>query len=134
ARTVALRAAFVDLQRRLGYRPDVEYPVELFTLDQVRAAIAADEPDEDQREIRQAFGDTKIVLVGSAELDEVMAMTGAAPSSGWSQVRSSSSARSGPGQRCCGASSARTAGFTRRTSCTSETSRSRSPAGTPNWP
>lgn len=78
-RTAALRAAFVDLQRRLGYRPDVEYPVELFTLDQVRTALAVDEPDEDQREIRHALGDTKIVLVGSAELEVLIAMAGAAP-------------------------------------------------------
>ena len=79
ARTAALRAAFVDLQQRLGYRPDTDYPVEMFTLDQVRTALTAVEPDEDRREIRQALRDRKIVLVGSARLEELITMADAAP-------------------------------------------------------
>jgi predicted nucleotidyltransferase len=78
-RTETVRAAFVDLQRRLGYRPDVNYPVELFTIEDAREALATDEPDDDQREIRHALQDVKIVLVGSAELEDLVTLAGRKP-------------------------------------------------------
>jgi predicted nucleotidyltransferase len=76
AQIALLRNAFFDLQRRLGYLPDPEYPVELFATDTVREALTADVPDEDQREVRRALVDTKIVLVRSAQLEEFIAMAG----------------------------------------------------------
>jgi predicted nucleotidyltransferase len=76
SRLAAVRTAFIDLQRRLGYQPDPEYPVELFSVDRVRAAIAVEAADEDQREVRRALRDTKVMLVDSAQLQEVIAMVG----------------------------------------------------------
>jgi predicted nucleotidyltransferase len=77
--TASLRKAFADLQLRLGYQPDLEYPVELFTIEAARHALVVHAPDEDQREVRRALTDTKIVIVASTRLDELILQAGGRP-------------------------------------------------------
>ena len=79
ATTAYLRSAFVELQLRLGYQPDLEYPVELFTIEAARNALLAHAADEDQREVRRALTDTKTVIVASAQLDELILQVGGRP-------------------------------------------------------
>jgi predicted nucleotidyltransferase len=62
-----LRSRFHDVQRRLGYTPDLQFPVEIFSVAAIRDALAVVEPDEDQQEIRRALTDKKIMLTGSVE-------------------------------------------------------------------
>jgi predicted nucleotidyltransferase len=62
-----LRSRFHDVQRCLGYMPDPQFPVEIFTVAAIGDALAAVEPDEDQQEIRRALMDKKIMLTGSVE-------------------------------------------------------------------
>ena len=72
----SLRSAFVDLQRRLGYQPDLEYQVELFTIEAAGDALTSRAPDEDQREVRRALTDVKTVIIGSQRLDELILQAG----------------------------------------------------------
>lgn len=76
-----LRAAFHELQERLGCTPDPEYPVELFAvaaataaLDAVERALAAGtagalDPTGDEREVVRALTGPRLVLRGAPELD-----------------------------------------------------------------
>lgn len=79
AAAVSVRTAFVELQLRLGYRPDLEYPVELFTVEAASDALAALNPDEDQREVRRALTDTKTVVIAGARLDDLILQAGGRP-------------------------------------------------------
>lgn len=87
--THRFKSGFAELQQRLGYCPDVEYPVELFTVEHCRAALAGDEltqairevgwhgavgPDlseADAVEIFRALLGERITVQASAQLDEL---------------------------------------------------------------
>jgi predicted nucleotidyltransferase len=77
AQTAELRSTFVELQRSHGYQPDPDYPVELFTVNEVRAAIATEAPDEDQREVLRALRGPKDILIDSEHLQQLIAAAGA---------------------------------------------------------
>jgi predicted nucleotidyltransferase len=78
-----IRADFHQLQQRLGYRPDPEFPVEVFSVAAVDAVLdtldnaitggtfAALPEDGDEREILRALTDTRWVLQPSADLDRL---------------------------------------------------------------
>jgi Nucleotidyltransferase domain len=62
-----LRSRFHDVQLSLGYTPDPQFPVEIFSVAAIRNALAVVEPDEDQQEIRRALMGKRIMLTGSIE-------------------------------------------------------------------
>lgn len=62
------RSDVAQAQMELGYLPDPDFPVEIFTLARASAAVAAEDPDEDQAEIIRALTDDQVVLVESAAL------------------------------------------------------------------
>jgi predicted nucleotidyltransferase len=86
-----LRSGFVDLQERLGYCPDVTFPIELFTVQQSRSALAGREVeqaiqlacssgtlstdllDSDGVEVLRALLGTRLTVRASAQLDELTA-------------------------------------------------------------
>lgn len=86
-----LRSGFVDLQERLGYRPDVNFPIELFTVHQSQSALAGSEVkqaiqlacssgtvssdllDSDGVEVLRALLGTRLTVRASAQLDELTA-------------------------------------------------------------
>lgn len=72
----AIRERFRELQVELGFWPDPLHPVELFTVTSAAQALQAGEPDEDQREIRKALRDRKIVVLDSSELNALFAISG----------------------------------------------------------
>lgn len=87
-----LRASFVQLQERLGYTPDPDYPVELFTVQQIRAALLGHkvahaieqalageelEPElaeADEVEILRALLGSRLTVRASPQLDELTAL------------------------------------------------------------
>ncbi len=80
-----LRAGFHRLQERLGWTPDPQYPVELFStaaagaaLDGLAGALAAGTSDRldpvgDEREVLRALTGPRLVLLGGPELDRLTA-------------------------------------------------------------
>jgi len=80
-----IRAEFARLQRRLGYTPDAEHPVELFTsadaagaLDDAERAIRDGRLDRltaegDEREVLHALTDSRLLLLGGDSLDSLTA-------------------------------------------------------------
>lgn len=90
--TERLRTSFVDLQKRLGYTPDADYPVELFTVEQVRTALtgskvkraveqarSGEELDSglavsDEVEILRALLGTRLTVLPSPQTDELTAL------------------------------------------------------------
>jgi predicted nucleotidyltransferase len=80
-----IRAEFTQLQRRLGYIPDADHPVELFTTADAAAALDAAERavrdgtfdrlriDGDEREVLHALTDSRLLLLGGAALDQLSA-------------------------------------------------------------
>lgn len=84
-----LRSGFVELQERLGYTPDITYPVELFTVQQSQAALAGGEvsraiqqacsqgkvssdlADSDAVEVLRALLGARLTVRASAQLDEL---------------------------------------------------------------
>ncbi|MEU2021886.1 nucleotidyltransferase domain-containing protein [Streptomyces sp. NPDC016469] len=89
-----LRTSFVDLQRRLGYVPDTDYPVELFTVEQVHTALtgavverAVEQSrsveklgtalaESDEVEILRALLGVRLTVRHSPRLDELTALAG----------------------------------------------------------
>ncbi|MFI1163278.1 nucleotidyltransferase family protein [Streptomyces sp. NPDC020801] len=73
--TTHLRSGFVELQRHLGYTPDPEYPIEVFTRQQCREAL-------DSRTVRQAIqqarthGHVDPELAASDEAEVLRALLG----------------------------------------------------------
>ena len=85
---VALGRAFAELQKRLGHRPDPDYPLELFTVEDCRRAVAdqalvsvfdpvsnfgsvGDPLNPDNLEIVRALTGTRRTLFGCAEVDRL---------------------------------------------------------------
>jgi predicted nucleotidyltransferase len=84
-----LRTGFVDLQLRLGYRPDVAFPIEVFTVHQSQSALAGNDVkqairlacsyqtlspnllDSDGVEVLRALLSTRLTIRTSSELDEL---------------------------------------------------------------
>lgn len=89
-----LRTSFVDLQKQLGYVPDTDYPVELFTMEQVHTALTGTEveraveqsrsqeeldtglAESDGVEILRALLGARLTVRPSPRLDELTALAG----------------------------------------------------------
>lgn len=84
-RASRIRTEFVHLQRRLGYTPDLDHPVELFSTADATAALDAVERavrersfdrlpiDGDEREVLHALTDARLPLHGGDDLDCLIA-------------------------------------------------------------
>lgn len=84
-----IRSGFAELQERLGYTPDAAYPVELFTVQQARGALAGNEVSQaihqacsqgkvnsdlaeaDAVEVLRALLGARLTVRASAQLDEL---------------------------------------------------------------
>lgn len=84
-----LRTHFIQLQERLGYTPDPDYPVELFTVQQARAALVGNEvkramehactngklgsdlAESDDLEILRALLGARLTVRASPQLDDL---------------------------------------------------------------
>lgn len=71
------RQRFISLQRDLGFTPDDDYPVEIFTVAQARHAMTAevhggDISEDDVTEVLRALNEPKIVVLDSPDLRQLI--------------------------------------------------------------